>query len=178
MLPCVCPMKPYFSLRPPAVKASMLAFAPEGWFSVRDYLRHEAGDVVPRLAGAGKVLELVEGKLPDEKTLSMRLHRYSKQSLLERRRVGHGYLYRVTDKGRMRGVMLKKHRESIFEQLLSRRQARIEGILRLDRQKASNQKPVRFYVCDKCGGRLSDSKVMVCPHCHKMVVAEERFGSS
>lgn len=143
---------------------------------MRDYLRHEAGDVVPSLKGAGKVLELVEGKLPDEKKLSMRLLRYFRQGLLERKRKGHEFAYRVTDKGRMRGVMLKKHRESIFEELASRRLARLKGIRSLEGRKAQNQKLTRFHVCNKCQGRLSDPEVMVCPHCHHMVIAEERFG--
>jgi hypothetical protein len=111
----VLALKNNLSFKPPSVKVHTLLFAPEGWFSVKDYLKRLAEDIDPEFSGEGRILELVEGHLPSEKALSIRLLRYFKQGLLERKRVGHRFLYRITEKGLYRGLFLKKHYESIYE---------------------------------------------------------------
>lgn len=105
------------SLRVPAVKSHTLEFAPEGWFSVRDYLNYRWEKLDVRFVGEGKLLETIEEVAPSEKALSMRLLRYHRQGLMEKTREGHRFLYRVTEKGRRRGLFLEKRKESIYERL-------------------------------------------------------------
>jgi len=181
------PLKPSeltkYSFRPPAVKASTLKLAPEGWFSVQDYLTYRWEKTDPTFAGEGKVLETVEGMPPTEKSLSMRLLRYYKQGLLERKRDGHRFLYRLTPKGKWRGLLLEKRQESVYEHLpyakLARRrvgraipdaaydhdQRRVnllDGKPPLPRQLSEPPK------CGKCGAALPHPQALICPRCHKV----------
>ena len=183
------------SLRPPAVKADTLLFAPKGWFSVRGYLSYMAGEAVPTLVGQGRMLEFLEGKLPGEKALSMRLFRYFKQGLFERRREGHQFLYRLTEKGRDRGMFLQKHYESIYEYLPSpparRRERPGSPTLEGDRVRIPRGIPTfepvplerradevlaaregRMLRCGHCNQPLPGPNVPVCPHCHRLATVE------
>jgi len=179
------------SLRPPAVKADTLLFAPEGWFSVRGYLSYMAEEAVPTLMGQGRMLEFLEGKLPSEKALSMRLFRYFRQGLLERRREGHRFLYRLTEKGRDRGMFLQRRYESIYEYLprppVRRRQKPASPRAERDRARIPRGIPTFEPVplerradevlaareggilrCLRCGQPLPGPNVPVCPHCHRL----------
>jgi len=183
------------SLRLPAVKADTLLFAPEGWFSVRGYLSYTAVEAVPTLVGQGRTLEFLEGRLPSEKALSMRLFRYFRQGLLERRREGHQFLYRLTEKGRDRGMFLRRHYESIYEYLprpLARRRgkptssraeehrARIPRDIptfepvplerRADEVLAAREG--RILRCWHCDQPLPGPNVPVCPHCHRTAIVK------
>jgi len=179
------------SLRPPAVKADTLLFAPEGWFSVRGYLSYTAGEAVPILVGQGRTLEFLEGKLPSEKALSMRLFRYFRQGLLERRREGHQFLYRLTEKGKDRGMFLQKHYESIYEYLprpsARRREKPTSPTPEGDRVRIRRGIPTfepvplerranevlasregRILRCGHCGQPLPGPNLLVCPNCHRL----------
>jgi hypothetical protein len=84
-----------------------LALAPDGWFSVEGYLSHKTGELDSRLSDVRHVLIIREGKVPGKKAIAMRFVRYYRQGLLKRRRVGHKFLYKMTDKGILRSVALK-----------------------------------------------------------------------
>ena len=99
------------------VKAHTLELAPEGWFSVQDYLEYRFESIDARFVGEGRVLEAAEERAPRGQALSMRLLRYHRQGLLARRRDGHRFLYTLTEKGKRRGLLLGKHSESIYEHL-------------------------------------------------------------
>jgi hypothetical protein len=169
------------SFKPPSVKAHTLLFAPEGWFSVEDYLKRLAEDVDPEFSGEGGILELVEGHLPSEKALSMRLLRYFKQGLLERKRVGHRFLYRITEKGLYRGLFLEKHYESIYEyNSHHRRGTAREKTSPLTSKASPIFKPatspktleeilLEKPLCHHCGETLPSADTIVCPKCHKLV---------
>lgn len=110
------------SFKPSAVKADTLLFAPEGWFSVRGYLSHTFRDFLPQTAWASyldilnfKIFHITEGKLPSEKALSIRLFRYFKQGLVDRKRDRHQFLYKVTEKGHYRGMLLVNRYESVYK---------------------------------------------------------------
>jgi len=185
------------SSRPPAVKAHTLSFAPEGWFSVKDYLCHTVGELVPGVVAwrTWPLLELAERRLPTEKTLSMRLLRYWRQGLLERKREGHRFLYKATRKGKLRGVFLKKHYRSIYEYLphasfkhvlaKASKGARLPtpSIMRAASPKDTKileisqigerlqAPPVAMWwepKCRHCGQPLASRNVVVCPHCHNI----------
>ncbi|MEM2914921.1 MAG: hypothetical protein QXH91_05945 [Candidatus Bathyarchaeia archaeon] len=176
-------MERELSFKYPPVKAHTLLFAPEDWFSVRDYLKRLAEDIDPKLFGEGKILELAEGHLPSEKTLSMRLFRYFRQGLLERKRVGHQFLYRVTEKGLRRGMYLEKP-ESIYEYISHyRKRTTSKKTFSLTSFKAfpsfifkpitSSQKFDEILLkkpfCRHCGQTLPNADTIVCPKCHKLV---------
>jgi hypothetical protein len=175
-----------YSFRPPAVKASTLQLAPEGWFSVQDYLSYRFEKIDPRFAGEGKVLETAEGVPPTEKSLSMRLLRYYKQGLLERKRDAHRFLYRLTPKGKRRGLLLEKRQESVYEHLPYARLARrpigraipdgaydhvplkVPLQAELDAKPSSSHQPTEPPKCQKCGAGLSNRKTLICPRCHNI----------
>lgn len=173
-----------YSFRPPAVKASTLTLAPEGWFSVQDYLTYRWEKIDPRFVGEGKVLETVEGFPPREKSLSMRLLRYYKQGLLERKRSGHKFLYRLTPKGKWRGLLLEKRQESVYEHLPYARLARRhigrvipDAVYDYDQKRLRllDAKPSSYHQlseppkCHKCGADLPNRKTLVCPCCHNIL---------
>jgi len=183
------------SLRTPAVKADTLLFAPEGWFSVRGYLSYMAEETVPTLMGQGRMLEFLEGKLPSEKALSMRLFRYSRQGLLERRREGHRFLYRLTEKGGDRGMFLQRPYEPTYEYLphppARRREKptspRAEGDrLPIPRgiptfEPVPLERPAdevlaaregRIWRCRHCDQPLPGPNLLVCPHCHRLATVK------
>ena len=184
------------SFKRPAVKAHTLAFAPEGWFSVKDYLSYMAENVDITLVGEGAILEVAEGRLPNKKTLSMRLLRYYRQRLLVRKRKGHKYLYRVTEKGRLRGIFLTKHYESIYEDL-SLPRTKTPGLLKsnlkadevhtatslptfkalpMGKNRGKTVKEIlaldsrQQLLCRKCKNPLPRPKMLVCPHCHRLAI--------
>jgi hypothetical protein len=179
------------SLQPARVKAHTLELAPEGWFSVQDYLKYRFESIDPRFVGEGRVLEAAEELAPREQALSMRLLRYHRQGLLARRRYGHRFLYRLTEKGKRRGLFLGKHRESIHEHLpyakLSRptgpkleipevcvgRQVKLPG-----ETPVSSPAPDTPPRCGKCGASLPSRHLMVCPHCHKLAYQPRPVRSS
>ncbi len=84
-----------------------MGLAPDSWFSVEGYLSHRTGELDHRLFDVKHVLMFREGKVPGRKTIAMRFVRYYRQGLLERRRVGHKFLYRLTEKGILRAAALK-----------------------------------------------------------------------
>jgi hypothetical protein len=86
------------------VKRHTLALAPLGWFSIQEYLSMKTGDNNPLFSEVGRLLESMEDNRPSEKTLSMRFLRYYRQGLLERKRIGHKFLYRLTEKGVDKGL--------------------------------------------------------------------------
>ncbi len=183
------------SLKYRAVKASTLTFAPRGWFSVRDYLSRNAEDVDIKFVGEGRVLEIVEDKLPSEKTLAMRLLRYHRQRLLDRRREGHKFLYKVTEKGRRRGLFLKRHYTSIYEivpHLHAKKPRRRTSTLKTDfinvretlpilrtpptgedRRKTITDVLERIgggtLLCPYCTQPISGRGEQICPHCRRSV---------
>jgi len=137
----------------------------------------------PGFVGEGKVLETVEGTLPREKSLSMRLLRYYKQGLLERKRSGHKFLYRLTLKGKRRGLLLRKRQESVYEHLpyarLAKRrvgQAILDAVYDYDqkRWRLVDEKPHSSHQlseppkCRKCGAGLPDRMILICPRCHRV----------
>jgi hypothetical protein len=69
---------------------TLLSICEAGWVTVKDVL----GKIE-----LGTYLELFLNRLPKEKALSVALMRYSREGLLERRRVGRRYQYRVSPKG-------------------------------------------------------------------------------
>jgi hypothetical protein len=165
------------------VKANTLALAPEGWFSVQGYLSYRWEKIDPRFAGEGKVLETAEGVPPTEKSLSMRLLRYYKQRLLERKRIGHRFLYRLTPKGKWRGLLLEKPQESVYEHLPYARLARRPvGRAIPDAAYDHDQRRVNLLdakpplprqlseppKCGKCGADLPHPQALICPRCHKV----------
>ena len=172
-----------YSFRPPAVKANTLALAPEGWFSVQGYLGYRWENIDPRSVGEGKVLETVEEMPPTEKSLSMRLLRYYKQGLLERKRIRHRFLYRLTPKGKWRGLLLEKPQESVYEHLQYARLARRPvGRAIPDAAHDHDQRRVNLLdskppllrqlseppKCGKCGADLPHPQALICPRCHKV----------
>lgn len=169
------------SFKHPPVKASTLLFAPEGWFSIKDYLKRLAEDIDPEFSGEGRILELAEGHLPSEKALSMRLLRYFRQGLLERKRVGHRFLYRITKKGLYRGLFLEKHYESIYEYISHhRRRTTSKSAFPLTSKAFPIFKPItspkkldeiflKKPFCHHCGQTLPSADTIVCPKCHKLV---------
>ena len=86
------------------VKRHTLVLAPLEWFSIQQYLSRKTGYNDPLFSKVGRLLESIEDNRPSEKTLSMRFLRYYRQGLLERKRVGHKFLYRLTEKGIWRGL--------------------------------------------------------------------------
>lgn len=175
-----------YSFRPPAVKANTLALAPEGWFSVQGYLSYRWEKIDPRSVGEGKVLETVEEMPSTEKSLSMTLLRYYKQGLLERKRIGHRFLYRLTPKGKWRGLLLEKPQESVYEHLQYARLARrpvgraipdaaydhvplqVPPQAPLDAKPSSSHQPSEPPKCRKCGADLPHPQALICPRCHKV----------
>ena len=142
-----------------------MAFAPDGWFTVRDLMSKRVSEVFPEIAEDRRILEVVEKELPSEKALSMRLFRYHNQGLLNRRRSQHHFEYGLTSKGRLRGVMLKKHWKSIHE------------VLRMGKLIPTQTRPMKIpeakpitdeFKCGICGRSSTDQNVIVCPHCHKI----------
>ena len=91
----------------PVVKAYTMALAPDGWFSVEDYLSHETGELDPMLFDVRHVLMIRESKKAGEKAVVMRLLRYYRHGLLERKSMGHKFLYKLTEKGISRAVSLR-----------------------------------------------------------------------
>jgi hypothetical protein len=81
------------------VKRHTLALAPLEWFSIHEYLSSKTGHEDSLFSTVGNLIESIEYGRPSEKTLSMRFLRYYRQGLLERKRVGHKFLYRLTEKG-------------------------------------------------------------------------------
>lgn len=77
------------------VKAQTLSYFStyEGWYSAKELLKH------PRL---GRYLS----KVPDDRAIQMRLLRYSKLGILERRKVSREYQYRITTAGEKRMLYL------------------------------------------------------------------------
>lgn len=92
------------------VKRHTLALAPLEWFSVQEYLSTETGEEDPFFSTVGGLIESIEDNRPSEKTLSMRFLRYYRQGLLERKRFGHKFLYRFTEKGIDKGLEYKGDR--------------------------------------------------------------------
>jgi hypothetical protein len=86
------------------VKRHTLVLAPLGWFNIQEYLSRKTGYDDPLFSEVGRLLESIEDNRPSEKTLSMRFLRYYRQGLLERKRVGHKFLYRLTEKGIYKGL--------------------------------------------------------------------------
>jgi hypothetical protein len=169
------------SFQAAAVKADTLELAPRGWFSVQDYLEYRFESIDPGFAGEGRVLDAAEELVPTEHALSMRLLRYHRQGLLERKRKGHKFLYRLTEKGKWRGLMLKKHRESIYEHLpygRPRRRVRPKQVILavfdghqvklLGEARTSSSALDGFSRCRKCGAGLPSRNIMVCPYCHQI----------
>ena len=164
------------------MKAHTLELAPEGWFSVQDYLKYRFESIDARFVGRGRVLEAAEELAPTEQVLSMRLLRYCRQGLLVRRRDGHRLLYRLTEKGKRRGLLLRKHRESIYEHLRYATRSRPTGpkqvipvavfdgdhvkLKLLEETPTSSPAPDTPPKCRKCGASLPSRYIMVCPNCH------------
>ncbi|OGD54299.1 hypothetical protein A3K80_08125 [Candidatus Bathyarchaeota archaeon RBG_13_38_9] len=92
------------------VKRHTLALAPLEWFSIQEYLSTKTGNEDPFYSTVGGLVESIEDSLPSEKTLSMRFLRYYRQGLLERKRVGHKFLYRLTEKGINKGLEYRGER--------------------------------------------------------------------
>jgi len=134
-----------------------------------------------RLVGEGRVLETAEERAPREQALSMRLLRYYRQGLLVRRRDGHRFLYRLTEKGKRRGLLLGKHRESIYEHLPYGRPSRPTGPQQVtplavfdgDHMKLPGETPTTSPApdappkCRKCGASLPSQRILLCPNCHQ-----------
>jgi hypothetical protein len=168
------------SFQPARVKAHTLELAPEGWFSVQDYLKYRFESIDARFVGEGRVLETAEERAPRGQALSMRLLRYYRQGLLVRRRNGHRFLYMLTEKGKRRGLLLGKHRESIYEHLPYGRPSRPTGpkqviplavfdphVKLLEETPTSSPASDTPPKCSKCGASLPSRNIIVCPHCHK-----------
>ena len=169
------------SFQPARVKAHTLELAPEGWFSVQDYLKYRFESIDARFVGEGRVLETAEERAPRGQALSMRLLRYYRQGLLVRRRDGHRFLYRLTEKGKRRGLLLGKHRESIYDHLPYGRPSRPTGPQQViplavwdghqmklqEETPTSSPAPDTPPKCSKCGASLPSRNIIVCPHCHK-----------
>src|SRR4030042_1742458 len=92
------------------VKRHTLALAPLEWFSIQEYLSTKTGDEDPFYSTVGGLVESIEDSLLSEKTVSMRFLRYYRQGLLERKRVGHKFLYRLTEKGINKGLEYRGER--------------------------------------------------------------------
>jgi DNA-binding transcriptional regulator PaaX len=92
------------------VKRHTLFLAPLEWFSVQDYLSMEIEEKDPLFLTVGGLIESIEENRPSEKTLSMRFLRYYRQGLLERKRAGHKFLYKLTEKGIDKGLEYKGER--------------------------------------------------------------------
>jgi hypothetical protein len=168
------------SFQPALVKAHTLELAPEGWFSVQDYLKYPFESIDARFVGEGRVLEAAEELAPTEQALSMRLLRYWRQGLLVRRRGGHRFLYMLTLKGKRRGLLLGEHRESIYEHLPYGRPSRPTGPQQVTplpvfdpHVKLPGETPTTSPApdtppkCRKCGASLSSQRILLCPNCHQ-----------
>ncbi len=184
------------SSRPPAVKGHTLSLAPEGWFSVKDYLSFTVREKVPGVTEfrTWPVLSLAERRPPTSKALSMRLLRYCRQGLLERKREGHKFLYKATRKGKLRGLSLKKRYTSLYEYLpdasfkhhlaKTGKDTRLQSfstkyvvipedtkmleLRQIVRKEAGLDVVRRELKCRSCGKPLVDHHVVVCPICHNL----------